>query len=291
MKKKLFTILCFLTIAAILFAQEETTEKKKEKPVSAPFESELLIDNQTGVVPDKNTLGFIIQHRFGMLGNGFSDLFGIYAPGANIRLSLDYSILNKLQVGYGLTKKNMYSDFYAKYALLQQTRSGSMPVAVTLYGVTAIDGRNEEVFCLNYKFTNRLSYFGQVIVGRRFSNWLSLQVTASYTHFNKVPKERDHDKFGVGFNGRVKVSPLSSIIFQYDIPLNILAFSEHTEFINPPKPNLGFGYEISTGMHAFQLYVTTATGILPQDIYLFNQNDFTKGDLMFGFTITRLWGF
>jgi len=290
-KKCLFVPVWFFLITGFVFSQDENTTKNVEKPVRAPFESEVLIDNQTGVVPDKNTLEFLIQHRFGMMGNGFSDLFGIYAPGANIRLSLNYIILKNLQLGYGLTKKNMYSDFYAKYALLEQTRSGSMPVAVTLYGNVALDGRDDEVFGVNYKFTNRASYFGQIIIGRKFTGWLSLQLTTSFSHFNSVAKNMDHDKMGAGINGRIKFSPMSSFLFQYDIPLDIKSLEDHLTPTTPSKPNLGFGYEVSSGLHAFQIYVTTASGILPQDVYLYNQNDFTKGDLMFGFSITRLWGF
>jgi len=105
--------------------------------------------------------------------------------------------------------------------------------------------------------------------------------------------DKDHDVVGFGFNGRLKFSPQSSFIFQYDIPLKIKSVSEHTHFNSFAKPNLAFGYEACTSTHAFQIYVTTASGIIPQDIYMNNTNDWTLGvtDLMFGFTITRLWGF
>jgi len=291
MKRYLFVSVWFLFITGLAFSQEEATTKKAEKPVRTPFESEVLIDNQTGVVPEKRTLEFTIVHRFGMMDNGISDVFGIYAPGANIQLALAYSFVKNLQVGYGLTKKNMYSGFYAKYALFHQTRSGSMPVAVTLYGNMAIDGRKDDVFGLDFKAANRLSYFGQVIIGRKFNDWLSLQLTASLSHFNNVPKNMDHDKIGAGLNGRIKFSSMSSILFQYDVPLDIKGFGDHLLPTTPSKPNVGLGYEISTGAHAFQFYVTTAPGILPQDVYVTNQNDFTNGDVMFGFSITRLFAF
>lgn len=286
MKKKLLQLLLLWICVAITgFAQDQDQESKPvDKPVRSPFEGGMLIDNQTGVIPVKNTLEMLIQHRFGTMDNGISDLFGIYAAGANLRLGLNYSLLDKLMIGYGLTKKNMYSDFQVKYALLQQTRSGRIPVAVTLYGNMAIDGRSEETFGINYKFTNRFSYFGQVIVGRKFSEWLSLQVQGSFTHYNSVEENTDHDKIGVGGSGRIKFSPQSSFIFQYDVPISINNKSES-------KPNLGFGYEASTSTHIFQIFVSTANGILPQDNYMFNQNDFLKGELMFGFTITRLWSF
>ena len=286
MKKEILQLfLLWICFALVGFGQEESKENKPDdRPVSSTFESSMLIDNQTNIIPDKKMLEMQIQHRFGPMTNGFKDLFGIYAPGANIRIGFNYSIIDRLMVGYGLTKKNMYSDFQAKYALLRQTRSGRIPIAITLYGNMAIDSRDKEVFGQEYKFMNRLSYFGQVIVSRKFADWLSLQVHGSYTHYNSVELDTDHDKIGVGINGRVKFSSQSSIIFQYDHPISVHGKSESL-------PNLGFGYEVSTYTHAFQIYVGTAQGIIQQDNYMYNQNDFTKGEMMFGFTITRLWQF
>jgi hypothetical protein len=293
MKKIALTLAVLFCTLQVVTAQEEEPQKEKDKPVRSPFDSGLLIDNQTGVIPTKGTLEMVIQHRFGTMQNGISDVWGIYAPGANIRIGFNYSILDNLQVGYGLTKKNMYNDFSVKWAILEQTRKNTIPVAVTVYGNAAIDGRNEDVFGEGYKFTNRFSYFSQLIIGRKFNSWLSINATGSFTHYNKVAQGYDHDKIGVGFNGQIRFPPQSSIQFQYDIPLKIQGISENIGWENASLPNMGIGYQVSTSTHAFQIYVTTANGILPQDIYLYNMNDWTKGtsNLMFGFTMTRLWSF
>lgn len=290
MKKCMVCIFTFLICCINLVAQEDV--KTKDKPVRFSFASGQLIDNQTSIIPVKNTLEWIIQHRFGPMENGISDVYGIYAPGANIRNGFSYAILDNLLLGYGLTLKNMYSDFNIKYVLLEQTRESTIPIFVTLYANMAIDGRNKSVFGTGYKFSNRFSYFSQLIVGRKVSHWLSVQAHTSFTHFNSVPDDMNHDVIGIGLNGRINISPQSSILVQYDIPLKIQSISEQLEF-DAAKPNLGLGYEVSTGSHAFQLYVTSSNSILPQDAYLNNDFDYTKGfsDLMFGFTITRLWSF
>mgnify|MGYP000423373872 CR=1 FL=1 len=286
-------ILAFLIIGSS-FAQDTLKAKKSDKPVNFPWDSDLLIDNQTTLSQPAKTLDFIIQHRFGLVNqNGISDLFGIYAPGANIRLGLNYTPVKNLTIGYGLTKKNMYNDFQAKWLVIEQTRSNRIPVAVALFIDFAIDGRSDNAFGTTYTFSNRFSYFSQLIVSRKFSDWLSLEITASFTHFNMVATGRNHDNIGVGINGQIKFSPQSSIIFQYDAPLKIQGISEQTSFTetNAAKPNFGFGYQVETSGHSIQIYFTTANGILPQDIYLNNFNDWKKGDFMLGFTITRLWNF
>jgi hypothetical protein len=157
----------------------------------------------------------------------------------------------------------------------------------------AIDGRNDEVFGNTFKFTNRFAYFSQLIIGRRFNDWLSIQATTSFTHYNIVATDMDHDKIGAGINGRARFSPQSAIVFQYDAPLKVKWITEQRAFINPPKPNFGIGYEVTTSTHAFQIFVSSANGIIPQDIYMYNQKDWRDGaeGLAFGFTITRLWSF
>lgn len=292
MKKHILLIILFVLALTNVFAQDT----EKDQPVSNPFETGVLIDNQTTVIPDAKTLEFVIQHKFGTVDNGFSDLFGIYSPGANVRLGLNYVLRKNFQVGAGLTKKNKYTDFNAKWTIFQQTEHNKMPVAVALYGNIVVDGRTNETFGTSYDPFDRLSYFSQLIIGRKFTDWFSLQIGASLSHYNSVGRAFDHDKIGAHINGRIKFSDQSSLIFNYDAPLKIKQISEHTEWTDHPKPNLSLGLEIFTYTHAFQIYIGTADGIIPQDVMMWNQNKipniFKNKSLegfAVGFTITRLW--
>lgn len=308
MKKFVTLVFAVLLSLGYAYSQEEEKPKAKDKPVSEPFGSGVLIDNQTSQMPVAKTLEMFIQHRFGTMANGIKDIYGIYSS-ANIRMGFNYSLRDNLLVGYGLTRTNMYSDFQVKWNVLQQTRKNTIPVFVTLYGNMAIDGRNKSVFegageDSTYSFNNRLAYIGQLIVGRKFCDWFSFQAAISFTHFNKVNEIKDHDVVGLGFTGRIKFSPQSAILFQYDMPLKIKSISEHIGFEKPSLPNFGIGYEVATATHAFQIFIATASGIVPQHVYMYNDNtldnsngsadnDWTHGvsALRFGFTITRLWGF
>lgn len=301
MKKYILSVIVLAIACSISFAQDEETSSE---PVYGTFESGILIDQQTGVIPDARTLEFIIQHKFGTMDNGISDLWGIYSPGANVRLALNYVPLNNFQIGAGITKKNMYTDLNAKWTVFEQTTDNSIPVNVTLYGVTAIDGRDAatlgtgkvvdtkgQALPQSISFSDRLSYFSQLLVGRKFSDWLSLQAGASFTHYNMVGWEYDHDIVGAHLGGRIKFSPQSSIIFNYDQPIKIKDISEQTDWDTFAKANFSVGLEIATFTHAFQIYAGSADGILPQDMMMYNQNDWSNGGPAIGFTITRLWMF
>ena len=293
MKKITIIVVLSLLVCTNLWAQEEAPEQKeKDKPVRFAWESGLLIDNQTSLIPTVKTLEFVIQHKFGSISNGHSDLWGIYAPAANIRLGLNYVIANNLQVGWGISKANMYNDLNAKWTILEQTRRNVIPVFVTLYGNMGIDGNNKSMYEPGYDFPERFTYFAQLIVGRKVSERITVQGAVSFSHANSVPEQFDHDRIGLHVNGRIKVTPQGAVIFTYDAPLKIQKISEQRpEWGNHPEPSLSFGYEISTSTHAFQIYAGNSRGMLPQDIMMNNYNKINKDNFAFGFTITRLWSF
>lgn len=302
-----------IVLPALLIAQAEVIEdgkvKKENKnrsllgyaiaqgatPARTPYESGYLIDNMTNIIPAAKTLEFIIQHRFGSMENGISDIWGIYGT-ANTRLGLNYSITDWLQVGFGTTKQYKIQDFGLKVNILQQSRDNQVPVAVTYYGNWSIDARSKDNFGADSTFRglDRFAFYNELMVTRKFTDWFTFTLGGSFSHFNKVDSLYDHDRFALHFMGRFKISSQSSIIINYDLPLDIQGISEWADHHNPadpPKSNFGFGWEISTSTHAFQIFAGTSTLLVPQYNVMLNQNDWTKGDFFIGFNITRLWGF
>jgi hypothetical protein len=139
-----------------------------------------------------------------------------------------------------------------------------------------------------YKSSNRLSYFHEIMVARKINSHISLQVAGTYTHFNIIDSlYGQHDFYGVSFVGKYKFSPQSSVVVDFDYMLNQSKLDESVK----PKPNLGIGYELSTGSHQFQIFICNADAIINQETRVYNQNDFFKGDVMIGFNIMRQWGF
>ncbi|MDA0195580.1 MAG: DUF5777 family beta-barrel protein [Bacteroidetes bacterium] len=132
MRNLKYTIATLLIIGAVFSASGQEESETRDRPVRPMFESAYLMDNQSVVVYQKNTLEWVIQHKFGTVENGFSDYFGLWGIG-NIRLGFTYVPINKLAIGYGITQNKMYQDFNLKYAFLQQTRSGSIPISITYY--------------------------------------------------------------------------------------------------------------------------------------------------------------
>jgi len=269
--------------------QEKEVDSIIDKPERPAFESSTIIDNQTNVLFNKNTLEIIMQHRFGPMDKE-NTLLGIYGT-SNIRIGLSYAILDQLTVGYGITKTNRLHDFSLKAALLKQTRSDKTPLSITYYGNFVIDGRsgkaNDSIFIL---VQDRYSFFHQVIFARRFNSDLSLQIAPSISHYNTVDYGRENDRFSIAFGGRYKVSPQTSILFDYSQP--ITSFEDDSSGNSYNNPGISLGVEFATSGHAFQLFITNFNGIVPQQNYMHNTNDFFhKGGMLIGFNITRNYNF
>ncbi len=288
----------FLFTSVAVSAQDETEEApeapKKERPARPAFESGILFDNATATIQSANTLEMVIQHRFGTIANGITDLYGIWAP-SNIRLGLNYSILDNLMVGIGTTKFNKMQDIQIKYNVLQQTRSNSIPITVTLYEIVGINASAESVFGPDYKFSHRMNYFTQLIISRRFNDEFSFQFAPSFTHYNSTDSLIDHDRITLSAMARYKFSPQSSIIIGGDFPMMIQGISEHRKEVNKAnfnvKPNITIGLEVATSTHAFHVYLASAQNILPQENFMLNRNDFFDQGILLGLNITRLWSF
>ncbi len=285
-------LILMISLPVCLWPQDkpDSTLEKASKPVRNVFESVYLLDNQSSVVPGKGTFQMDIQHRFGTVENGYSDFFGLYAP-SNIRIGFSYSPIDRLYVGFGFAKINLTWDFSAKYALFQQMQDGGWPVSVTYYGNAAVDTRPEDNF---ENASDRLTYFNQLIISRKITSKLSVQVAPSFSHANAVEAyvnssgekqpTMKNDHFAIAFGGRYKISSQTSIMVNYDKPLT-------THQTENPFPNISFGFEVATSSHAFQIYAGNYYNIIPQLNNMYNQNDYREGQYLIGFNITRLWSF
>ena len=276
-------------------ADEEETTLPVDRPIRNVFESSLLIDNQTVVVPVKGTFQFDIQHRFGTLQNGIEDFFGFYAP-SNIRMGLQYVPIQNLQLGVGFTKANTLVDFNGKYSLITQHTGKSVPLSVTYFGNAVWDPRSADDREV-YHSSDRFSFFHQLLVARKVNDWLSLQLAPSLSHYNlQIDRTLRNDHFALAFGAQVKISSVMSIILGVDQPL-----TKHNDG-NPspnPNPNLSLGVQISTSSHAFQIFVGNYNRLIPQENNMYFQgNYYDSFDSFFdnfderfrlGFNITRLW--
>jgi hypothetical protein len=297
--KNIFTLL-FLFASFRLFAQPEIDEMQRmadsldalNKPaheyVSASFKGTRLINFPTIESMGKRALDFRIAHRFGDFSSGAYNAFGLDG-GASIRLSFDYGITNWLMVGIGRSSVDKLVDGSVKVRILRQTTDNHIPVSVSLQSTmnytflrdpNAVNGVDKYAYAVN-----RISYGTSLVVGRKFSDKLSLQFNGFYIHYNIVDKKTDsNDMFAAGLSGRYKLTKRFAITFEYAHRLNKYSLA----YDNYQDP-FGIGVDIETGGHVFQLHFTNQFGMNEAQYIPYTTSNFWKGDIRLGFNISRVF--
>jgi hypothetical protein len=209
------------------------------------------------------------------------------------------SLLGNNKIPGDLDFPSVVSDptFAASLAAQQHVNDSLGADYVSYNQATSLAGANETdlntLFDYTFKAAYRFSYFAEFMFARRFCKEFSAQLGVSWIHYNLVDQAEmvnNHvngmynDNINISGLGRIKVSPQSSILLSY-------SQSVWTYTNTAPWPNFGVGWEISTSTHAFQLYISAANNLVPQEVAMYNKNNPYNGAILLGFNITRLWTF
>ena len=288
MRKKIVYILLFvagsikqLPAQSALDSLMAEDEPSKEYVKNA-FKSSRVISSHSVEFIGAGVLDFRILHRFGRLNTGSYGAWGL--DEARIRLGLDYGITKRLTVGLGRSSYKKEVDAFLKYRLLWQARGkGASPVSIVLVsGITRTGLKFEDPDRKNYE-TSRFAYYHQVIIGRKFSDAFTLQISPTAVHNNLVQTVDDnHDIYSVGVGTRIKLSKRLAFTadYYYQLP------DQLNDNIQMP---LSLGFDIETGGHVFQLHFTNALGMNERVITTETDGKWDKGDIHFGFNISRVF--
>lgn len=267
--------------------QNETPAKPT--PVYATFKSTRVVNLQSNETMKSKHLDFRIQHRFGSIEKGAYDFFGLDA--ATMRLGFEYGITDRLMVGLGRSTTGKTYDGFLKYQLLQQQKNGH-PISIGLFGSTAISTLAFQDKTRNNLFTSRLSYCGQVIITRKFNDYVSVIVSPTIVHYNLVPNtQTPNDVYAVGLGTSIKMSRSTRFNVEYIPRLNGRDQPKNNKGEATYYDAIAFGFDIETGGHVFQLHFTNSVGLIEQQFVARNSNPIAFTELRFGFNISRTFSF
>jgi hypothetical protein len=279
---RFFILSLMLTSIYSVSAQEDLlnelskTEAPDKKHVLSTFSGTRLINGHSIETKHKGELEFIITHRFGTLNSGGYNMWGL--DEAYIRLGLEYAITDKLGIGVGRSSFDKSFDYYVKYKILTQTNT--IPVTITGMGAMAYNASYNVVYP-ELATQDKLAYVGQLLIARRFSDRLSLQLSPSFVQRNTVDKLTEVNGLAsLGFGGRVKVTKGMALVGEYYLRLN-----EKSNNLNDDA--IGLGIEFDTGGHIFHFVFTNSLGMMERAFMAETQGEFFNGDIHFGFNITR----
>ena len=300
--KKYFILFSLAIISTGLMAQKSDTTKQnsstdsllnsistdsKNGPV-AIFKSSRLILTQTTETVKKHNLNFLIIHRFGDFAgkNGGGQFYYGLDDISDVYIGFEYGVSDNLNIDIGRATIQGLADLEFKYAALHQTTDGGSPVAVTLLGE---GGVRPYGFVTYPTIGDRISYLAQVMIARKFSPGISLQLTPTFVSNNSaIPLVAGSEEsfFSLGATARLKLTNHMGLIIDYAHP-----FSSFRTTGNGFYDPLGVGIEIETGGHVFTINVTNARAVSEINYLNDTQSDFTKGQFRIGFTISRMFDF
>ena len=263
-----------------LLKELEQSQKPAVEYTEQTFKGTRLVNGQSVESKGRGELEFIFAHRFGPVKGGFYELFGL--DQAQVRLGLEYGITDRFGVGFGRNSFDKTMDAFVRYkALRQSSGARQVPVTVTAFANAAYKSAPKKSADPSLTTEDRLSYTTQLLIARKFSSALSLQLMPTLVHKNTVNQtEENNDQFALGLGGRLKVSRSIALTTEYYYRVNVPED-------NPYHNVVGLGIDIETGGHVFQLVITNTRGLTERAWLTETEGDFTAGDLQLGFNITR----
>ena len=287
MFKKILFIICSIT-ANYVHAQDSTLLQMltdtgtAKQPVTGTFKATQVINMPTVEAPAHKSLQFMIMHRFGRLNEGGYALFGL--DNATIRFALDYGLTPNLSIGIGRSSLDKVYDASFKWRLITQ-KKGGFPITASLYGLmTNTTLRYSDKPYLNAKY--RTAYTTQLLLAKKLSSAISVQIVPAWLHFNLVPTAEDkNDILAIGIGGRAKVTRRMSLNAEYHILPKDQVVSQKV------YNSFSVGADLQTGGHVFQLIFTNSHGMTAPYYLAKNAGQWSDGNIYFGFNITRIFHF
>jgi len=262
-------------------------EESGPEHTTASFKTTRVVNGQSLENTAHGVLDFRIGHRFGFVNGGINEFFGL--DGATVRLGLDYGLTDRLMIGLGRSSFQKTVDGFLKYKFLKQCESGCgtpLTLAVVASSSMTTLRRTELPWYspdrVDY-FTHRLAYSFQLLIGRKFSERLTLQLNPGVVHRNLVTFiDEPNDVYHISGAGRVKLTKRVALNAEY---FHALA----GQLPETARNSLSLGFDIETGGHVFQLHFTNSTAMFERGFITETTGDWANGDIHFGFNISRVF--
>lgn len=311
------TAIAFGSVAMnVVQAQDDTSFSLFDEP-SAPvaekvqyaFKTTKVVNLQSLELIDPGVFDFKMSHRFGAMNGGaaaFNSEDAVNAFGfdvATIRFGGEYGVNENLMVGLGRynVKSEKGVDAYVKYRLMHQTSDNKKSLSILLLG--AVDYKNTQydrtiigiagpvTIAWGIPGKQRLSYVGQVIVGKKVNDdfsWI-LSPTVVVSGMNDrydaasesfVSSGTAKTQFALGMGFRNKLSSRTSLNMEY-IPI----LNGNGDFYN----SFSVGFDVETGGHVFQFDFTNSVGMNESMFITRNTDRWGAAGVRLGFNLHRVF--
>lgn len=279
---RFFVLTACLLGMTFSYAQDDLLSELDSTQVSdsyatAAFKGLQIVTLQTTKMPAKKEVYFVVSHRFGTVKDGFSEFFGL--DQATTKIGGVYGVTDWLSVSASRHTLLKVYEAGVKYRVARQ--SADFPVDIVGYNTIDINSLFKKEDYPKIEFSDRLTYITQVLISRKVSEKLSVQLVPSYIHKNLYNHAlENNNQFSMGAGGRMKLTKRLSVNVEY-----MHNFDKPDFYTNP----LSVGLDLETGGHIFQLLFTNSQAMTESGYITNAAGDWGKGDFFFGFNLYRVF--
>ena len=250
----------------------------------AAFKGVQICNMQSTKLPAKGEWYFLVSHRFGDLGEGINNFFGL--DNALTKIGGIYGVANWLSLAATRHTYNKTYELAAKYKFANQIVDG-FPLTIVGYNTMDINSElKKDVLTPGLKFNHRLAFTTQLLISRKFNDSFSLEIAPIYVHKNLYDGLLDQKSTVLlGTGARYKLAKRLSLNLEYAARLNL-----PEEFVSVYQNPLTLGLDIETGGHVFQLVFSNSQPM--NDVAVFTNATGRwdgKQQLYFGFNMYRVF--
>ena len=169
MKTRSLFLLFSVLISFLSYGQSDLLDEidyNSDREVIASFKSLKVVNFESTKLVSEKEFTFSVSHRFGSIKYGFENFFGL--DDAVTRLNFIYGLNSFSNISFSRTSYKKIYDVGLKSRLIPQTEN--FPVTLVFYSSITLDSSLKKAEYPELTFGNRIGYFTQLIVSRKFSN-------------------------------------------------------------------------------------------------------------------------
>ncbi len=246
------------------------------------FKGITIINGQSVEIAGHNDLNFLVSHRFGAVNTGIYNFFGL--DQGTTRLGFEYGLSDILALSLGRSSYEKTYDLGMKLKVLRQQKGlRNIPVTLTVYTAGFMKTLKWEDPDRDNLFSSRMAYSTQLLIARKFSSNLSIQLSPSFIHFNLVEADADQNNvFSAGIGGRYKLARKFSVNGEYYFLFPGKTADDYSD-------SFSLGFDIETGGHVFQIHFTNSQLMYTPGFIARTDGSWMDGDIFIGFNIYRIF--
>lgn len=281
-----FGIIVFMCMSLVQWSYAQDLENLLEKEritaesnyVMSTFKATRISIGHSIETRKKGALEISFMSRYWNIPLDRSNSF--IADRMSARFGIDYAFTDRFTMGIGSASPSGIFDAFFKYRLFQQEANGNgSPFGVTLVQIGTYRSRQFTEVELRNDFMDKTAFTTQLLIARKLTSNLSLQVAPTFIHRSSTRNPIDDpNHFAIGFGGRYKVTNHVSVVSEYYYVANKLESRDTFGAFS-----LGANWEVGSVMLQFKM---TNNPFFTEDSFITQTRsnfNFRDGNFFFGF--------